>query len=103
MESNYFTQALQGKLFHTNKMGLMDGCFLKSIEIKVGEIVSIVSPLHNKYTYKYIYIHIYAYAYAYIHISVQECIEIQTATLWIYHVHPTRKKRADKRLNLTSQ
>ena len=27
----------------------------------------------------------------------------QTITLWIYHVHPTRKKHAGKRLNLTLQ
>ena len=27
----------------------------------------------------------------------------QTITLWIYHVHPTRKKRAGHCLNLTSQ
>ena len=28
---------------------------------------------------------------------------IQTATLWIYHVHPTRIKRAGSFLNLPSQ
>ena len=27
----------------------------------------------------------------------------QTITLWIYHIHPTRKKGAGNRLNLTSQ
>ena len=48
MESNNFTQALHGKLFHANKVGLMNACFTRSIKIKAGEIVSIVSPLHNK-------------------------------------------------------
>ena len=34
MKSNYFTQALQGKLFHTIKMELMNLYFIKSIESK---------------------------------------------------------------------
>ena len=57
MERNYFIQVLKGKLFYTNKMGLMNGCFTKSIKIKVGEIASIVSPVHDKYIYIYIYIY----------------------------------------------
>ena len=28
-------------------------------------------------------------------------VKIQTATFWIYHVHPTRKKRASNSLSLT--
>ena len=34
---------------------------------------------------------------------VTPVVGYQTITLWIYHVHPTRKKRAGNRLNLTLQ
>ena len=62
------------------------------IKITASDIVGIISPIYNKYLYIYIYISVQ-----------QEFIEIQTTTLWIYHVHPTRKKRTNNRLNLTSQ
>ena len=28
------------------------------------------------------------------HVSMQECVRIQTATLWIFNGHPERNKRA---------
>ena len=34
MESDYFTQALQRKLFHTNKMEFLNVYFTKSIKSK---------------------------------------------------------------------
>ena len=60
MESNYFKQTLHGKLFHTNKVGLMNACFVRSIKIEAAETVSIsiVSPIHNIYIYICIYIYI---------------------------------------------
>ena len=61
IESNYFTEALHTKPFHTNKIRLMNACFTRSIKIKVDEIVNIVSPIHNEYIYTYIYIYIYIY------------------------------------------
>ena len=57
------------------------------IKFPASDIVNIISPLYNKNIY----------------ISVQECVGYQNITLWIYHVHPTRKKRAGHHLNLISQ
>ena len=39
MESDCFTQTLQGKLFHTNKIELMNVYFIKSIKSKLARLV----------------------------------------------------------------
>ena len=59
----------------------------KKDKIIASDIVSVVLLINNIYIYIYIYI------------SVQEYGKIQTATLWIHHVHPTHKKCAGNRSN----
>ena len=61
----------------------------RMIKTTVSDIVSIISLIHD--------------IYIYIYIRVQECVWIQTTTLWIYHVHLMCKKRSGNRFSLTSQ
>ena len=95
MESDYLTKVLQGKSFNTHRKTLMgleginEHMFYintRMIKFPAIDIVTIISPLHDN-----------------IYISVQVCVGYQKITLWIYHVHPTRKKRAGHCLNLTPQ
>ena len=62
MVSDYFTKALQGKAFKTHWRTLMglDGISkhlfyekYKNYKTTVSDIVSIITPIHNKYKYKY--------------------------------------------------
>ena len=73
MKSNYFTQALQGKMLNINKMELMNVHLNKSIESKW---VRLQVSNHSNIIYIYIYIYIYICIYMHIYVYICMCVYI---------------------------